>query len=384
MYRIGRTNITYHYPKIGKVINYLEKTNTYVLLTGCRQLRYFKTERKFPVSINSTNRKLVNYVVYCDLDWGQKSYRVHIIGRLLDFKFIEHKSVDSFNLGLDVENNDFPDMAIVYVKENFYKDSQFYICYKKGWDIDEVNNEKILIEKSTLVKGCASELLFSIYAKPLSKFYIADAVQYKEAIVNTTNFIENLDVKEIAESAIVEYYQNSIGYIFSRDVGYVTEGEFGYKTIYKYLDCYLKTIFPFEAEEYIWADDISTGVMNEYSLEKVVLFKTKAHELNATIKDRVLLSLEKYDKDLHIAYLVREQVLKKSTFKDEEMETFKLICESSKKYWEGDFFNRIRYIIYNDQEKYMYWINTFNSIFCPILYEFLNWKHRCELYLKCK
>ena len=46
MYRIGRTNITYHYPKIGKVINYLEKTNTYVLLTGCRQLRYFKTERK--------------------------------------------------------------------------------------------------------------------------------------------------------------------------------------------------------------------------------------------------------------------------------------------------------------------------------------------------
>lgn len=193
MYRIGRTNITYHYPKIGKVINYLEKTNTYVLLTGCRQLRYFKTERKFPVSINSTNRKLVNYVVYCDLDWGQKSYRVHIIGRLLDFKFIEHKSVDSFNLGLDVENNDFPDMAIVYVKENFYKDSQFYICYKKGWDIDEVNNEKILIEKSTLVKGCASELLFSIYAKPLSKFYIADAVQYKEAIVNTTNFIENLN-----------------------------------------------------------------------------------------------------------------------------------------------------------------------------------------------
>ena len=277
MYRIGRTNITYHYPKIGKVINYLEKTNTYVLLTGCRQLRYFKTERKFPVSINSTNRELVNYVVYCDLDWGQKSYRVHIIGRLLDFKLIEHKSVDSFNLGLDVENNDFPDMAIVYVKENFYKDSQFYICYKKGWDIDEVNNEKILIEKSTLVKGCASELLFSIYAKPLSKFYIADAVQYKEAIVNTTNFIENLDVKEIAESAIVEYYQNSIGYIFSRDVGYVTEGEFGYKTIYKYLDCYLKTIFPFEAEEYIWADDISTGVMNEYSLEKVVLFKTKAH-----------------------------------------------------------------------------------------------------------
>ena len=112
----------------------------------------------------------------------------------------------------------------------------------------------------------------------MSKFYIADAVQYKEAIVNTTNFIENLDVKEIAESAIVEYYQNSIGHIFSRDVGYVTEGEFGYKTIYKYLDCYLKTIFPFEAEEYIWADDISTGVMNEYSLEKVVLFKTKAEK----------------------------------------------------------------------------------------------------------
>lgn len=384
MYQIRRTNTTYHYLKIGKVINYLEKTNTYVLLTGYRQLRYFKTERKFPVSINSTNRKLVNYVVYCDLDWGQKSNRVHIIGRLLDFKLIEHEAVNSFNLGLDLENNDFPDMAIVYVKERTYKDSQFYICYKKGWDIDEVNNEKILIEKSTLVKGCACELLISIYGKPLSKFYIANEVQYKESIVNVTNFIDKFDVKEIAKSVKVEYYNTSIDFILTRDIGYVTDGETGYKTIYKYLDCYLETILPIETEKHLWSSEPRLGLEDEPSKEQKDFLKSKAHELNETIKDRALLSLEKYDKDAHIAYLVREQDLKNSTFQDKEMETFKLICESSKKYWEGDFFNRIRYIIYNDQEKYMYWINTFNSIFCPILSEFLNWEHRRELYLKCK
>ena len=104
--------------------------------------------------------------------------------------------------------------------------------------------------------------------------------------------------------------------------------------------------------------------------------------MNETIKDRALLSLEKYDKDAHIAYLVREQVLKNSTFQDKEMESFKLICESAKKYWNGDFFNRIRYKIYNDQENYMYWIKMFNSIFCPIRPESLNWNHRCEFYLK--
>lgn len=382
MYKFGRRHETYHYLKLGKVINYLEKTNTYVLLTGTRQLRYFKTERKFPVSTNSNNRKLVNYVVYCDLDWGQNSNRVHIIGRLLDFKLIEHKPVDRYELGIDLENNDFPDMAIVYVKEPICRGSNFYICFKKGWDIDDKNNEKLLIERITPVEGCACELLISIYGKPLSKFYIANEVQYKESIVNVTNFIDKFDVKEIAKSVKVEYYNTSIDFILTRDIGYVTEGETGYKTIYKYLDCYLETILPIETEKHLWSSEPRLGLEDKPSKEQKDFLKSKAHELNETIKDRALLSLEKYDKDAHIAYLVREQVLKNSTFQDKEMESFKLICESAKKYWNGDFFNRIRYKIYNDQENYMYWIKMFNSIFCPIRPESLNWNHRCEFYLK--
>ena len=376
MYRIRRTKETYHYLKIGKVVDFFKKTNTYLLLTGDRQLRYFKTERKFPISANCTDRQLAAYVVYCDLDWGQKSNRVHIIGRLLDFKFIEHYPADIYTLGLDLENEDLPNLAIIHVKETNFIGPRFYICFKNGRDVDEEKNEKLLIETITPVEGFACELLVTIYGKPLQKFYIANEEQYREAIVNMTAFVEKLDIKEIAESAKVDYYNTSAEWHFSRDVGYVREGETGYKTVYKYLDCYLKTIFPVEKKKCRWASESFLCPVPEPSKEQKDALRSKADRLNVTIKERALLSLDNYDKDLHIAYLVREQVLKNSTFQDTEMESFKLIRESVKKYWGASFLYRIRYVIYNDQENCMYWINMFNTIFSPIRPGSLRWRHR--------
>ena len=82
----------------------------------------------------------------------------------------------------------------------------------------------MLIETITPVEGFACELLVTIYGKPLQKFYIANEEQYREAIVNMTAFVEKLDIKEIAESAKVDYYNTSAEWHFSRDVGYAENG----------------------------------------------------------------------------------------------------------------------------------------------------------------
>ena len=111
--------------------------------------------------------------------------------------------------------------------------------------------------------------------------------------------------------------------------GYVREGETGYKTVYKYLDCYLKTIFPVEKKKCRWASESFLCPVPEPSKEQKDALRSKADRLSVTIKERALLSLDNYDKDLHIAYLVREQVLKNSTFQDTEMESFKLIRQYS-------------------------------------------------------
>ena len=353
--------IIYRYLFIGRIILHIKEQDLYIIQDAENELKYFYSNKhiRFSRGVDKDS-----FVVYCYCVWGKQSNRVHFIASLSDFVFIEHEPKDYYTLDLNIQDDCFPELAIVGLNKEHHR-SSFFICHKKKWEMN--GDEKYHIEECTTVESKnVVDILKALFYKPTSRRFCAEQVY--QTIQSARQIVDSLDIKAIAESARVEYFdtleERGGRGSFSDEVF----GHTGYETLYDYTDGYLSSFLPYENEGGGWSSPyLRNGpayrniygqvvTMGRPTEEQKEQWRLLAEKYNKTIKQRALSVISKYNSEEHFAYLAYERLLSlQSSFKDDYQAKIQSQC-----FWRIAETTRILEKIKNDPSRFEQWIELYN------------------------